>query len=166
MKRRFSASRPALPGGFTLVELIVILVILGIVSVAVLPRFVGRLAFDTRGAFDGVAAALRFARQQAVAQRRQVCVAVTAGGLAITRAQAVPPAVCNGTALINPADGAAYVLNMPNGVAIVGSGGTALPATIVFDALGQPNATAGLCVNGDGSFCLTVNAVSGYVSVP
>ncbi len=139
MKRRSSASRSALIGGFTLVELIVILVILGIVSVAVLPRFVGRLTFDTRGAFDRVAAALRFARQQAVAQRRQVCVAVTAGGLAITRAQAVPPAVCNGTAL---------------------------PATIVFDALGQPNATAGLCVNGDGSFCLTVNAVSGYVSVP
>ena len=139
------------------------MIIVGILSAAVLPRFVGRQVFDMRGAFDEVAAALRFARQQAVAQRRQVCVAVTTSGVTITRAQAVPPAACVGTALANPADGAAYVLAMPNGVTIAGNGGTVLPTTISFDALGRPNAAAGLCVNGDGSFCLTVNAESGYV---
>lgn len=150
--------------GFTLVELIVILIILGILSVFVLPRFAGRQVFDTRGVLDEVSASLRFAHQQAVAQRRQVCVGVTTGGLTITRALAVPPGACGATALTNPATGSAYSVVMPTGVSLAARGATAaLPTTISFDALGRPNAAAGLRVNGDGSFCLSVEAETGYV---
>jgi type II secretory pathway pseudopilin PulG len=140
------------------------MIILGILSVAILPRFSGSGVFDTRGAFDEVAAALRFSRQQAVAQRRQVCVAVTAGGIGITRAQLPPPAACDGTALLNPATGGGYGLPMPDGVALAARGATvALPVTIAFDALGRTAIAAGVAVNGDGAFCLDVEADTGYV---
>jgi MSHA pilin protein MshC len=143
--------------GFTLAELIVILIIVGILAVFVMPRFTGRQIFDTRGAFDEVGAALRYARQQAVAQRREVCVALAAGGISITRAPLPPPGSCDTTSLINPATGTAYLLPMPAGVTI------AAAATIRFDALGRSNAAAGVRVNGDGSFCLAVEAQTGYV---
>ena len=83
--------------GFTLVELIVTLIVVGILALTVMPRFIGRQVFDTRGAYEAVAGSLRFARQQAVAQRRQVCVDVAASGsLAITQASAPSPGVCDG----------------------------------------------------------------------
>ncbi|WP_170285796.1 pilus assembly FimT family protein [Propionivibrio limicola] len=163
MNKTHPASYPALTGGFTLVELIVILVLVGILSVAIIPRFADRQTFDTRGAFDEVSSSLRFARQQAVAQRRQVCVAVTSGGLGVTQASSPPPAACDGRAVVDPATGAALSVAMPDGVSLAANGATAaLPATIRFDALGQADA-AGLRVNGDGAFCLAVEAGTGYV---
>lgn len=149
--------------GFTLVELVVVMVLIGIVSSVAIPRFVGRGAFDARGFQDQVIVAIQYARQQAVAQRRQICVAVTVGGLAITRALAPPPAACVATALTNPATGAAYAAAAPAGVALAGVGATALPLALNFDQLGRPNVAAVLRIAGEDNHCLTVEAETGYV---
>lgn len=157
---------PALPTerGFTLVELVVIMVVLGILAVFVAPRFADRRVFDTRGAFDEVGAALRFSRQQAIAQRRMVCVTLSSGGLSITRALLPDQSACSTTYLANPATGRDYQLQIPDGITLAASGATsALPVTIRFDALGRSNAAAGVRVNGDGSLCLSVEAETGYV---
>lgn len=150
--------------GFTLVELIVVMVILGILAVVAVPRFVGRQVFDTRGVFDEVGAALRYARQQAVAQRREVCVTLAAGSVSIARAKSPPPGRCD-AALLNPATGGDYLLPMPSGVALAANGATAaLPVTLRFDALGRLlDGAAGVRVTGDGSLCLAVEAETGYV---
>lgn len=145
-----------------MVELVVTMMILGIVAVVAMPRFMGRAGFDARGFFDQVVTAVQYARQQAVAQRRQVCVAVNAGGiLTITRAQAVAGA-CN-TALLNPNTGAAYALTLPDGVALVGHGGTVLPLALNFSPLGRPSAAAELQVSGEENRCLRIEAETGYV---
>lgn len=151
-------------GGFTLVELVTIMILVGILAVFVAPRFVDRRVFDTRGAFDEVSAALRFARQQAIAQRRVVCVTLTSNGLSVFRALLPDQSACTATYLANPATGRDYQLAMPNGIALAANGATsALPVTIRFDALGRSNAAAGCRVNGDGSLCLSVEADTGYV---
>jgi MSHA pilin protein MshC len=53
--------------GFTLVELVVVILLVGIMAVAVVPRFVGRTGFDARGFSDEATAMLRYG--QKLAQR-------------------------------------------------------------------------------------------------
>ncbi|MEA3486163.1 MAG: prepilin-type N-terminal cleavage/methylation domain-containing protein [Thermodesulfobacteriota bacterium] len=57
-------------GGFTLLELIIVLMIIGIASALVVPRLVGGMgSLDVRTASGKVAASLRYARSQAVSQK-------------------------------------------------------------------------------------------------
>lgn len=65
--------RPFGSRGFTLVELISVMILIGILSVFALPRVFGH-EFAERGLHDGVKAALQHARHVAVASRRFVCV--------------------------------------------------------------------------------------------
>ena len=56
--------------GFTLLELIIVLIIIGISSALVVPRFIGGMGgLDLKAASGKVAASLRYARSQAVAQK-------------------------------------------------------------------------------------------------
>ena len=56
----------SLQHGFTLVELITVLVILGLIAVAVLPRMLQRDTFETRTAQDTLLSAARQAQQLAM----------------------------------------------------------------------------------------------------
>ncbi|MDE2586150.1 MAG: type II secretion system protein, partial [Betaproteobacteria bacterium] len=60
--------------GFTLTELVVVMMLIGILAVAVVPRFMGATEFHGQGFQDEVAALLRYAQKTAIAQRRSVCV--------------------------------------------------------------------------------------------
>lgn len=148
--------------GFTLVELVAIMVIVGVLAAIGAPRMVGRGGFDTRGFHDEVITALQFARQQAIAQRRLVCVTVTANTVTIAQTGAPASNICN-RPLQNPATGAAYALAVPNGVAIADGGGTPLPLVLTFNSLGESNRGATLNIVGDGTRSLTVAAGTGYV---
>jgi MSHA pilin protein MshC len=61
--------------GFTLVELIMTMVIVGILAAVVAPRFFDNNVFQSRGFADELQASLRYAQKVAVAQRRVVCMA-------------------------------------------------------------------------------------------
>lgn len=60
--------------GFTLVELVVTMVIIGIMAIAVVPRMDLLRGFDEIGFRDQVKATLEYARKSAVAGRRWTCV--------------------------------------------------------------------------------------------
>ena len=61
-------------GGFTLVELVLVIVMLGIISFVASGRISDRDQANARGFADQVASTLRFAQKAAIAQRRNVYV--------------------------------------------------------------------------------------------
>jgi MSHA pilin protein MshC len=140
--------------GFTLVELVLVVLLAGILAFFAGGRISERHHADARGFADQIAATLRFAQKAAVAQRRRVYVSVDAPA---RRVVACLDAGC-ATPLAAPAGGA---------LDIAGAAGLTLTtnaSAFSFDALGRPSTGAALAVAASGaSFGIVVEAESGYV---
>ena len=161
--------------GFTLVELVMVLVILGVLAVFALPRMIGSNDTAARGLHDRTLSYLRFAQKTAIAQRRTVCVTFTNSSVSLRIANADGTYSCaspNGVVLAGAdgktsasVTGASYVASTVNGV-----GCLATPTAFSFDGLGQPVDGSGValgsarCVQvGNASNSITVEAATGYV---
>ncbi|MCG8316240.1 MAG: prepilin-type N-terminal cleavage/methylation domain-containing protein [Pseudomonadales bacterium] len=62
----FSYVRSALPAGFTLIELIAVILLLSILAIVAVPRFFSKTTFDERFFFDDALSSIRYARKLAV----------------------------------------------------------------------------------------------------
>lgn len=141
--------------GFTLVELVMTIVIVGIIGAVVAPRFIDNNVFQSRGFADQVQASLRYAQKSAIAQRRFVCAGFAINSITLTIG-ATP--VC-GTPLISPAGGP-YVISAPAGITF-----SVLPFDFSFNALGRPSVGQTLGVNGSANQII-IEAETGYVHSP
>ncbi len=70
--------------GFTIIELVIVMVVIGILAVFASSKFADRADYQARGFQDETRSLLRYAQKSAIAQRRTVCVALNATGAVLT----------------------------------------------------------------------------------
>lgn len=138
---------PAAPHGargFTLIELVMVILLVGILAVFVLPRTDLTRGFEEVGFQDAVRATLEHARKSAVAERRNVRVSLAGNNLTLTIDNVGPEDGGAGSfprqlALPTPdrrCGGAAHQLCAPPGITLGG------PATLDFSPLGRASTAA------------------------
>ena len=130
-------------GGFTMVELIAVLLLTGILAVVALPRLDGALAMRGAGWNDQVRAALQHGRSLAQGHRRLVCATPITGEVRLAIASAHPASSCD-TPLAGPDGDARWAVDS-NGLSM-----TVSPAgTLYFQPDGR--------ITSDGAGSSTVN---------
>ncbi|MDQ1315322.1 MAG: pilin protein MshC [Pseudomonadota bacterium] len=144
--------------GFTLVELILVMVIAGILAAVAVPRLIGRNSFDTRGFADQLAATVRFGQKLAIAQRRDVFVQMSTGAATLCYSAVVPCSAADYAP--GPGGEKPYTVTAPGGVTIASP-----VAVLAFDGGGRPDTAAQLDiqVNGAGAHHVLVERETGYV---
>lgn len=151
-------------GGFTIVELVMVILMLGILAVFVMPRM-DTSAYRALEFHDKTVAALRYAQKTATSHRRLVCVAFADSTVTLTIAQVNPATTC-GTSLMLP--GGNYVVtssDTTNAIFIP------VPASLYFQPDGRGTSggsgltiyPASPTINVNGATAITVVGATGYV---
>ena len=168
MKRLASKSGPApfRQLGFTLVELVLVLVLLAVLSVVAIPSLSGGDGLKSHAFGEQVRATLRFAQKTAVSHRRLVCATFSASSVTLSVASAFPASACN-TAMPSPTGAAAYASSSSSTISITPS----LPTTAMYfqpsgnvtsDGAGATIVTPVLAVSDARS--ITIYGDTGYVN--
>jgi MSHA pilin protein MshC len=144
--------------GFTMVELILVIVIIGIISAVVGPRFFDRQVFDERLFFEESQAAVRYGQKLALASGCLTQVSLDNNGYHLL--QAVNCTSGAYSAEVRGPDGETpFAAPAPTHVTL-----TAVNFPVVFDSLGRPSSAASATVGTlNGGFTLSVTPETGLL---
>lgn len=143
--------------GFTLTEMVMVLILAAILAAIAGPRFFAKNDFDERGFYDQVTAAARFAQKYAVTSGLPVRFSVSANSFALTQSNGTAAVRNPGTLTDFTGDGNAA------GVTLT----MAPTASISFDALGTvPSISNSFATITVGSRSITVWGATGFVDAP
>lgn len=168
-KRRLWRGRRVVQRGFTLIEMIMVIVILGALAVYAAPRLFDSNVVYARGFHDETLAYLRFAHKTAIAQRRTVCVAFGGNSLTLTIASGAATDTCATAATLSGPRGTSPVVLSAKPGSGVAYNTTPAPIDFNFNGLGQPITGLGVAMArqtiqvADVSQSITVEAATGYV---
>jgi MSHA pilin protein MshC len=140
--------------GFTLVELTMVMVIIGILAAVVGPRFFDRQVFDERLFYEESLAAVRYGQKLAVASGCLIQVSLDGAGYRLRRADNCTSGAF-GSEVQGPDGQTPFAATLPNGVGV-----SASTFPVVFDSLGRPSAAASATLGG---FTISVTADTGMV---
>lgn len=143
--------------GFTLLELIIVLIIAAILGAVIAPKFSDTKDFEARGFYDETFSLLRYAQKSAIAQRRTVCIAFTSNSATLTIASAAYSSACD-TGLAGPDGTIPYTATAKGGVNYA-----SVPAGFNFNPLGRPSMTTQTWQVAGMTQTITVEAETGYV---
>jgi MSHA pilin protein MshC len=148
--------------GFTLVELVMVIVLLGILSATALPKFFDFSSFQEQAYFDDTLSAVRYAQKLAVATGCKVQVSVSANAYVLNspanRSQCTSNSPTFSLAIRHPGTGDTSYTNSESGVSLTSS-----PASFTFDPLGRASAEVTLTVAGRN---IKVVSDTGFVYAP
>ena len=145
--------------GFTAIELITVIVIIGALAVFVIPRL-NPQGFERYGFRQEVLSAARYAQKTAMASSCEVQLSVAAGTdtVSLNFRTGGTDSSCGaggfGDPVQDPGSGGAFVRSAPGGVDITGGG------TVVYDGFGDPS--NGLTISFATGPAITIEAVTGY----
>lgn len=168
--------------GFTMVELIVVIVLAGILGALAVSRFFDRSQFDAISFADQAASAIRFAQKEAIAQNRdpatQTPLYVRFDGASIS--------LCYGTTWPCPANAQVpapfavntdgvyctstrwYCISLPSTIGYIvslGAVSAAAPRYFYFDALGRPYDSSGAALASVTTVTVSGGAQTATVSI-
>jgi prepilin-type N-terminal cleavage/methylation domain-containing protein len=148
--------------GFTLPELVAVLVVAGVLAAVALPRFDAGLAIRHDAWHDEVVSALRFARQTAVSHRRLVCATVGTASVTLSIAATNPASACS-AALPGPDGGAAYASTTVGSASLSPAGMLYFQPSGRVTSDGAGNSVSSRTITIAGSDTVTVIGETGHV---
>ena len=150
------SSSPTRQRGFTLVELIAILLVIGVLAVVAMPKFDGAAGPRSEAAHDEVLAALRYASQTAQSHRRLICADVSSSAVTLRIATAHGSSACD-SALTGPDGSAAFTANAGGASFTLSPSGTLYfqpDGRVTSDGAGTSSSNRTLAISGASSITL------------